>query len=130
MTRLLLAGLAAADGARAIVALAFPELWFRLVHGALYLDPQALLRRAGAAWIALAILEAVALTRSAREPGWLAAVAGARCAEVLSDWMYLALADRVTEGATVYLAVAPLANFAAALALAAAYRASRPPPVR
>jgi hypothetical protein len=120
--RLLLLALAAADATRAAVALAAPDLWFRWLHGTLYFDPQGLLRRIGAAWLMAAIAEGVAAWRARRETLWLPLVAGVRSTELFSDWVYLACAQRLTPGASVYLITAPIANAAAVLLLVAAQR--------
>ncbi|MBI4953303.1 MAG: hypothetical protein HY908_14825 [Myxococcales bacterium] len=85
----------------------FPELWFRLFHGAAYEDPQGLLRRCAANWLAFAILQALALVRWERAPGWLLAVAGMRLGDALTDLTCLAFAASVTPFA---LAAFPLAG--------------------
>ena len=48
----LLLFLIALDAALSVLAIALPDIWFRLIHDQPYIDPQGLLRRARAVWAA------------------------------------------------------------------------------
>ena len=77
-------------------AFLLPDLWFEVWHGAPYVDPQALLPRCGANWLAFFILQVIALVRWRREPWWLAVVAGVRLSDVFTDFTCSLLAQDVT----------------------------------
>jgi hypothetical protein len=66
----MLGGLLALDVGLAVWGFLFPEAWFRFFHGADYLDPQGLLPRCAANWLAFAIVQACVLLRWRRSPGW------------------------------------------------------------
>lgn len=106
----LLFGLVVLDLVLCTVSLFFPEIWFRMFHGAGYMDPQGLLRRAGAVWAAFTLFQLVALKRWQTQPYWLVLVAGIRLTEVFSDWVYLYVADSVTWFGRLALVVSPPAN--------------------
>jgi hypothetical protein len=91
-----LLALVAFDVFVATVALLFPSLWFRVVHGVPYDDPQGLLRRCGANWAAFAVIQLIALLRWKKAPHWLAVVAGVRLSDIFTDWTYLWFASNVT----------------------------------
>ena len=77
-------------------AFGFPRLWFDLVHGAPYVNPQALVPRTGAVWAAFTLLQFIALVRWQVQPLWLSVVAGVRLTEIFSDWVYLFMAQNLT----------------------------------
>jgi hypothetical protein len=79
-----------------VVALFFPDFWYRVVHGVPYDDPQGLLRRCGANWAAFALIQTVALFRWKAAPYWLAVVAGVRLSDMFTDWTYLWFCSNVT----------------------------------
>jgi hypothetical protein len=79
-------------------------------HGAPYIDPQALLRRTGAVWVAFTLLQLIALIRWQKDPWWLVLVAGVRLTELFSDWTYLYMAQSVTPQGRVGLFIAPPSN--------------------
>jgi hypothetical protein len=91
-----LLALVAFDVFVAIVALLYPSLWFRVVHGVPYYDPQGLLRRCGANWAAFAVIQMIALLRWKKAPHWLAVVAGVRLSDMFTDWTYLWFSSNVT----------------------------------
>jgi hypothetical protein len=66
-----------------------PDLWYRYVHGADYVDPQGLLMRTGAVWVAFSLFQLIARWKWEVQPYWLAVIAGIRLTEVFSDWTYL-----------------------------------------
>jgi hypothetical protein len=80
----------------ASVALFFPDLWYRVVHGVPYDDPQGLLRRCGANWAAFAVIQIIAFVRWKKAPYWLAIVAGVRLSDMFTDWTYLWFCSNVT----------------------------------
>jgi hypothetical protein len=104
--------LIALDAALSILAIAFPDLWFRLIHDRPYIDPQGLLRRTGAVWAAFTLLQALAYVRWQAQPYWLVVVAGVRLTELFSDWTYVYVAQQVTWSGRVGLLIAPPANLA------------------
>lgn len=109
---LLLLFLIALDVVLSILALAFPQVWFRLIHDEPYIDPQGLLRRTGAVWAAFTLLQAMAYAKWRQRPYWLVVVAGVRLTELFSDWTYVYFAQQVTWSGRVGLLIAPPANLA------------------
>jgi hypothetical protein len=108
--RFTLAGLVALDALLTVWGFFLPDLWFRVFHGAGYVDPQGLLRRCAANWLAFAVVQAIALARWERSPGWLFAVAGMRWGDALTDVTCLAFASSVTPFALVAFPIAGLGN--------------------
>ena len=106
----------------AVGAFLFPQLWYRVLHGAEYVDPQGLLRRTGAIWVAFTVLQVLALPRWRTAPYWLALVCGIRLSEMFADWTYLAFADSVTPFGTAALIVTLPANLLICWVLFATYR--------
>jgi hypothetical protein len=102
----LLFALIAFDVFVAVVALFFPSLWYRVVHGVPYVDPQGLLRRCGANWGAFALIQIICFFRWRKAPYWLAVVAGVRLSDVFTDWTYLYFSSNLTTVGTVGLFLA------------------------
>jgi hypothetical protein len=91
-----------------VVIFSSPETWFRVIHGAPYVDPQALLRRTAAGWAAFALWQIVALLRWKKGRHWLMLVAGIRWTEVFTDVTYLYFCQNITPlGRWALLAAAP-----------------------
>ena len=107
---ILLIALIVFDLAVAVGAFLFPQLWYRILHDAAYVDPQGLLRRTGAIWAAFTVLQVLALPRWRTAPYWLVLVCGIRLSEMFADWTYLAFADHVTPFGTAALIVTLPAN--------------------
>jgi hypothetical protein len=105
-----LANLVALDAVLATWGFCFPTVWFRFFHDAPYVDPQGLLRRCAANWLAFAIVQAIALVRWQRDPRWLAAVAGMRLGDALTDVTCLTFASSTTAAAWVLFPIAGLGN--------------------
>jgi hypothetical protein len=112
--RFLLASLVALDLTLAITGFFFPSFWFSLFHAAPYVDPQGLLPRTAASWLAFAIVQTVALVRYEKQPHWLYVVAGLRLGDVLTDWTYIAACAHLTPIGWVLLGVASPGNALAA----------------
>lgn len=74
----------------------FPEVWYKIFHGAPYVDPQGLLQRTGAVWLAFTLLQIIAFLRWEKEPFWLPVIAGVRLTEIFSDWVYIYVASSMT----------------------------------
>lgn len=108
--KLLLLFLIVLDVILSILAIAFPGIWFRLIHDQPYIDPQGLLRRTGAVWAAFTLLQAMAYVRWQERPYWLVLVAGVRLTELFSDWTYAYAAQQVTWAGRVGLLISPPAN--------------------
>jgi len=109
-TNLLLLALVVLDILLSGTTLLFPSYWFRLFHGAEYIDPQALLKRTGAVWVAFTLLQFLALVRWKKQPHWLVLIAGVRLTEIFSDWTYLVFCSSITTAGWIGLLVSPPAN--------------------
>jgi hypothetical protein len=109
---LLLIFLVIKDVVLSLTTIVFPEAWYRFFHDAPYVDPQGLLRRTGAVWVAFTLLQLIALFRWEKEPWWLVLIAGVRWTELFSDWTYIAVAQGVTSLGGLGLFLAPPANLA------------------
>ncbi len=97
------------DVVLALWTMLFPQLWFRFFHGSPLVDPQALLSRTGAVWLAFAIFQLYAWRVWERQPFWLAVVGGMRLSELFGDWVYLFRAEHVTaSGASALLLATPM----------------------
>ncbi len=88
----------------------FPETWFKLTHGVDYVDPQALLRRTGAIWLAFALFHLLAFLKWKTKPYWLVIVGGMRLSEIFADWTYLYFAQAITTGGRIGLLLATPSN--------------------
>jgi hypothetical protein len=106
----LLAGLVILDGAYVIVAFFFPEWWFASLHGVAYVDPEGLLPRAGAVWLAFVFVQLLTLTKWQSRSYWLAITAGLRSAELFTEWTYLFFAHDMTIGGKIGLFLSTPAN--------------------
>jgi hypothetical protein len=115
LTSALLIGFAVWDLILAAGALAFPDLWFRMFHGVPRVDPQALLARTGAIWIAFAVFHFIAWRRWQAAPYWLALVGGMRLGEIFADPAYALLAENVTATGRIGLLAAAPVNLVVAL---------------
>ena len=115
LTSALLLAFAAWDLVLAAVALLLPDLWFRLFHGVPRVDPQALLARTGALWLAFALFHFIAWRRWSRAPYWLVLVGGMRLGEIFADPAYALLASDVTTAGRIGLIGAAVVNLVVAL---------------
>lgn len=106
----ILIALVAFDLLVAVGAFLLPQLWYRLLHDAAYVDPQGLLRRTGAIWAAFAVVQILALPRWRRAAHWLLLVTGIRLSELFADWTYLVFAESITPFGTGALLVTLPAN--------------------
>ncbi len=88
----------------------FPEKWFLIFHDAPYVDPQGLLYRTGAVWVAFTLLQLIAFFRWEKEPWWLVLIAGVRLTELFSDWTYWYVAESMTTLGSIGLFIAPPGN--------------------
>lgn len=123
MTAVVLLGLLALDVTLAVVALGFPDFWFHVFHGTPAPTDLVYFRRTGAQWAGFAVVQAIALARWRRDPRWLAAVAGVRLCDVLTDWTALACMSERTLFAWLALMTTGPANAAFAAWL---FRRARP----
>lgn len=98
------------DALLAGVCLFFPDLWFEMIHGAEYVDPQALLRRTGAVWAAFSVFHFIAFFLWRKHSYWLVIVGGMRLAEIFADWTYLFAAQDITTNGTISLVLATPSN--------------------
>ncbi len=110
LTSAFLLSLGVWDAALATVAIVFPGLWFRMFHGAPYIDPQALLARTGAVWVAFALFQLVAFFKWTDVPIWLAVGGGMRLSETFADLTYLARAQHVTTAGALGLVLSTATN--------------------
>ena len=104
------------------MAIFFPERWSETFHGMPYVDPAGLLRRTGGLWVAFTILQAIALFRWQKQPYWLTLIAGVRFTELFSDWITIAVAERMTLMGTLGLLVSPPSNLIFGLILISTYK--------
>jgi len=102
--------------------LIWPETWYRLIHGAPYIDPQGLLLRTGAVWAAFSLFQLIAGKKWEVQPLWLTMVAGIRLTEVFSDWTYLYVADNITTFGWAGLFIKPPMNVFLGWYFISAYR--------
>ena len=109
-TYVLLVFLVILDIVLSILAICYPETWFRQFHNAPYIDPQGLLIRTGALWAAFTLLQLVAVFRWEKEPWWLVLIAGVRLTELFSDWTYIYVAESLTTRGKLGLFIAPPGN--------------------
>jgi hypothetical protein len=107
---LLLLFLIVLDVVLSVLALLLPKIWFRIFHDQPYIDPQGLLRRTGAVWVAFTLLQFIAYMKWQEHPYWLVLIAGVRLTELFSDWTYLYFAQNITRLGRLSLWIAPPAN--------------------
>lgn len=110
LTSALLLFFAVWDLILAAAAIAFPEQWFDMFHGEPHVDPQALLARTGAIWVAFSLFHLVAFLTWRTRPYWLVIVGGMRLGEIFADWTYAFMADSVTTGGWISLLLAGATN--------------------
>jgi len=122
MINVLLVFLVILDIVLSVTAIFFPEAWFRIFHGAPYVDPQGLLKRTGALWVAFTLLQAIALFRWEKEPWWLVLIAGVRLTELFSDWTYIYVSQSLTTRGWLGLFIAPPGNLIFGLFLIWSYK--------
>jgi hypothetical protein len=133
-TYVLLAFLVVLDIVLSTIAICYPDYWFETFHGAPYVDPQGLLRRTGACWVAFTLLQLLAFFRWEREPWWLVLIAGVRLTELFTDWTYMYFAESMTTRGRIGLFIAPPGNLAFGIFLVWVYlkvmraREGAPPP--
>ncbi len=118
---LLLGSLVAFDLVLSLWGFLLPELWFRVWHGADYVDPQALLPRCAANWTAFLILQASALVAWRRAPWWLAVVAGVRLSDVFTDLTVSVMAESVPVHTRILFPLMGVGNLLLGLALLRLY---------
>jgi hypothetical protein len=109
------------DTVLSTTAIFFSETWFKIIHDAPYIDPQGLLRRTGAVWVAFTLLQLLAVLRWEREPWWLVLIAGVRLTEIFSDWTYLFVCQSITPFGVFGLGINPPGNLAIGCFLVWAY---------
>jgi hypothetical protein len=105
--------------------LLWPEKWFMTFHGAPYIDPQGLLKRTGAVWVAFSLLQLIAFIRWEKAPWWLVLIAGVRLTELFSDWTYMYVAQSMTTWGKIGLFIAPPGNLIFGFILIWAYKKMR-----
>ncbi len=121
LVTILLVVFIALDLLYAVTAFFFPKLWYTVIHGAAYVDPEGLLQRTGAIWAAFAVVQLVALLRWQRQAFWLAVVAGLRLSELFADWTYLYFAQDISGFGRIALLVSTPVNLLISLFLLKAF---------
>jgi hypothetical protein len=106
----LLLALAIWDLILSTTCLFYPEKWFAIFHNAPYIDPQGLLKRTGAGWVAFTLLQFIAAFRWVKDPWWLVLIAGVRLTEIFTDWVYEYSAQSMTTQGKISLFLAPISN--------------------
>lgn len=114
---ILLLGLVGLDLVYAIMCFFFPELWYKLIHDADYIDPQGLLRRTASIWAAFAVFQFIAFLMWQKHPYWLAIVVGLRFSELFADWTYLYFAQDISWSGRLGLLISTPANIGISLFL-------------
>ena len=99
-----------------------PETWFKVFHNAPYVDPQGLLKRTGAVWVAFTLLQLIAVFRWEKQPWWLVLIAGVRLTEIFSDWVYIYVSQSITTFGWIGLFVSPPTNLLFGWFLVRSYR--------
>ena len=110
VVNLLLIGLIALDLAYTVVAFFFRDFWFSAFHGTAYIDPEGLLPRSGAVWLAFSLVQFATLVQWRSKPHWLGITAGLRSAELFTEWTYLYCAHDITLLGKIGLLVSTPAN--------------------
>lgn len=87
-----------------------PDLWFDFFHDSPYVDPQGLLYRSAANWVGFLVLQALAVWRWRRWPGWLLIVVGCRLCDVATDVTCLIFCDRISVMGAILFPVAGTFN--------------------
>lgn len=118
----LLGALVVLDLVLCIWAFFFPEFWFRFFHDSEYIDPQGLLRRCAANWLAFFVVQLVALIRWRRNHEWLMIVAGCRLGDILTDVTCLIFCERITLYGLIAFPLAGFGNLAFGIMLIRIYR--------
>lgn len=99
-----------------------PEKWFSIFHDAPYVDPQGLLKRTGAVWVAFTLLQLIAVFKWEKQPWWLVLIAGVRWTELFSDWTYIYVSQSITTMGWIGLFISPPGNLVFGWFLIWAYR--------
>ena len=113
----LLSGLVVLDLVLCAWGFLFPEVWFGVFHDAPVVDPQGLLARCAANWLAFFVIQLVALLSWERAPWLLLLVAGCRLGDCLTDLTCLLSCERITVWGAIAFPAAGLGNLSAGLAL-------------
>jgi hypothetical protein len=100
----------------------FPQLWMDAFHGVPYDDPQQLLRRCAANWVAFALCQGLAFSRWRTQPSWLAVVAGVRLSDIFINATVVGPARDTTVFAKLTLAPMSVINLLMGRWLLRAYR--------
>ena len=114
---IILLGFVGLDLVYAIICFFFPEIWYKLIHGADYVDPQGLLQRTASIWVAFAVFQFIAFLMWKKHHYWLAIVAGLRFSEFFADWTYLYFAQDISWSGRLGLLISTPANIIISLFL-------------
>lgn len=102
--------------------LLYPQKWFTIFHDAPYIDPQGLLKRTGAVWVAFTVLQLIAVFKWEKYPWWLVLIAGVRLTEIFSDWTYIYMSQSITTFGWIGLFASPPFNLFLGCFLVWSYR--------
>jgi hypothetical protein len=128
LVKIVIASIVVMDFVLSAIIFASGDLWFDLLHGTDYVDPQGLLKRTGALWLSFGIFQAIAYFRWQTGPHWLLILAGFRFGDLFSDWTYWFHADDLTWLGHVGLLSASPGNLLLALFFYRAYFVFRDEP--
>lgn len=98
------------DFIRGIVAVGYPDEWFRFLHGEPGEEPQGLLRRAGGVWLGMGFVELTVLLGGLTNPMGLLVVAGMRLTDVLPDVFYAGTSERYAAKGWSWMILVPPLN--------------------
>lgn len=95
-----------------ILGFFFPEEWYSFFHDASYIDPQGLLYRSAASWVAFFIVQLVALIYWKKYVWMLILVAGCRLGDTFTDITCLIFSSSHTVWAFIVFPLAGIGNLA------------------
>lgn len=101
----------------------YPANWFYFFHDSAYIDPQGLLYRCAANWLAFSIIQFIAFLYWQKYPWLLILVAGCRLGDVLTDTTCLIFSENHTVMALTGFPAAGIGNLIAGLFLIKLFQA-------
>jgi hypothetical protein len=109
-----------------LMAWLWPDIWFRVFHGATPSGLEiALLRRAAGQWAAFALAQGITLRCWKKNPLWLVLVAGVRFSDLFTDMSYILAVPSLTTLGWVCLLPPPLLNLIGVVIMLRGYRDTR-----
>jgi hypothetical protein len=88
----------------------YPDYWFYFFHDSTYIDPQRLLYRCAANWLAFFIIQSIVYFKWQKYPWLLIMVAGCRLGDSLTDITCLLFSEKQTIMAFIAFPAAGIGN--------------------